>query len=117
MDDDEDDDLDAAIQPWASGPFATLLVQLAPTLRHLTMAAGMGSAMVAPDLTTAPHSGSLNYALSHCRLLQTLDTAWSVLADGFLEVAATSPSLKSMILRGSDIPISAASFGESVLYS
>lgn len=111
--DDDEDDMMEPIQPWASGPFANLLVQLAPTLLYLILTSGVGSAMAAPDLQAAPHAGSLDHALSHCRHLISFQTAWSVLSDGFLDAVANSPALETLCLCGPDIPVSAAAISES----
>jgi hypothetical protein len=106
------DGMEEIQQPFASATFANLLVQLAPTLRILELAASGGSATVSNDLQAEPHSGSLDYAIGQCRLLERIYMPWAVTSTTLLTCLANSPGLTEATFVGNAVNTSAKDISE-----
>jgi len=91
--------------PFAGMDFADLLVELGPTLKRLALkdtfgnGLGMPVAQINATLRSAPHDGSLDYALSYCTHLEQLALEWTLTGLKFLESIQFAP-LHTLALIG-----------------
>lgn len=96
-----------AFPPFAGADFASLLVQLGPTLKRLALKDSIGQAIggilatqINPTLRASPHDGTLDFALQHCTSLQELALEWTLTGSKFLSAIERAP-LFSVVLLGS----------------
>jgi hypothetical protein len=98
----------------ATRSFADVLTQLAPTLEqlHLQYEGGFFGNQVDQALQEAPHLGSLDYALSHCRMLRSISLHWRLTSTQFLDSLSHCPELLYISMEGTAQDVSAMDFGE-----
>lgn len=102
-------------QPFATAAFANLLIQLASSLQSLELVSHGGMTVTHTDLQAEPHSGALDFALSHCHKLHRMYLPWRLTGQAFLEAVSGMTTFREMSMLGNEIPhTSARDLGKSV---
>lgn len=113
-DDDDDDDIPGACHPFATAAFADLLIRFGPTLKRLKLSSlENGPVLLSPDLQPAPHSGNLDFALSHCTALQVFEMRWTLTGAGMLDSLARCAKLRELKMYGPSPHTTASDLGEA----